>query len=148
MKRSVKYISFLIAVILAVCVAYGLYFYFDPMKSVSGQKADYKVTDIQLLNDFTASSSSAEAKYNDKILEISGILKKTEIQDNACNVIFDKGGAVILVATFTPAENEEVKQLTPGAMLHLKGVYKGFIKGDEVFGTPSEIKIDQCTILQ
>jgi archaellum component FlaG (FlaF/FlaG flagellin family) len=148
MKRSVKYISFLITVILTVCVAYGLYFYFDPMKSVSGRKADYKVTDIQLLNDFTASSSSAEAKYNDKILEISGILKKTEIQDNACNVIFDKGGTVVLVTSFIPSENEDVRLLSPGVMLHLKGVYKGFIKGDDVFGTPSEIKIDQCTILK
>jgi hypothetical protein len=148
MKRSISYTISAIVVLLAICVAYGLYFYFKPMKSVSDQKPDYKVTDIQLLNDFTASSSSAETKYNDKILEISGILKKTEIQDNACNVIFDKGGTVVLVASTTPSEKEEVKQLAPGAMLHLKGVYKGFIKGDDVFGTPSEIKIDQCTILQ
>lgn len=106
------------------------------------------MTDVQLLNEFSHSDTSADARYKDKILELSGILKKSETDNQAANAVFDKGGTVIIVAAFVPAEREALSQLAQGALLHFKGQYRGYIKGDELFGTPAEIKIDQCSILK
>ncbi|MDB5228726.1 MAG: uncharacterized protein JWN78_2919 [Bacteroidota bacterium] len=146
MKRHFKLILAIIIIGLSALIAYGVYFYFKPMRQVSQEQTDYKVTDKQLIEEFTASPDKAGIKYLDKIMEISGEVKKTEIQDNANNVIFDKGDAVVIVAACLPEEKNKITLLRSGSTISLRGICKGFIKGDDVFGTPGELKIDQCTL--
>jgi hypothetical protein len=148
MQKPLKYTLGAGLMIALSVVAYGLYFYFKPMKDVTKQQAAYSITATSLMDEFTASALVADSKYSDKVLEISGSLKKTEIQGTAINVVFDDGGAITLVASFLPAEKAAVEKLAPASHLKLKGIYKGFIKGDDIFGTPGEIKIDQCTLTE
>lgn len=146
MKRHFKLILAIIAIGLSAAIGYGVYLYFKPMKQVSRRQTDYKVTEKQLSDEFSDSPDKAGVKYLDKVLEFTGDIKKTEIQDNANNVIFDKGGLVIIVAACLPEEKNKITLLHPGTTISLRGICKGFIKGDDMFGTPGEIKIDQCSI--
>ena len=143
-----KSIFIVLTLILLLSISYDVYFYFKPMNDIEKQKTDFLVSENQFINDFNVSPENAHVRYKDKIIEISGHLKKTEIQEGANNVIFDQAGASIIVASFKITERKNVLKLVPGNLLRLKGIYKGFIKGDDLFGTPTEIKIDQCTILK
>jgi hypothetical protein len=119
----------------------GLYYYFKPMQLAENRKTDISVSDIRMMEDFD-SPAVAEAKYRNKVIELSGTVKKSEVRDSTVNFIFDKGGSTVIVATF----NHSIPQIS-NTPVKLKGAYTGFIQGDDVFGTPSEIKIDQCAIL-
>ena len=108
MKNLFKLTIKVIAVVLVFFIGYGIYFYFKPMAEITGQSPDYTLTDTLLLADFNASPEKAQDKYKNKILEITGHLKKTEIQDDANIVIFDNGGASIIVATCVASEKNKV----------------------------------------
>lgn len=75
-------------------------------------------------------------------------MKKTEIQDSVCNVIFDNGGNYIIIAGGLQEQKKDVKLLKEGNLIEIKGIYSGFVINDETFMIPAEIKIDRCTLIK
>ncbi|MFN8284780.1 MAG: hypothetical protein U0U67_16265 [Chitinophagales bacterium] len=148
MHSGFKKISLFVITGILFAVAYACYIYFKPVKNIATQKADIQISVTQLLNDFNSDSKRADSTYKNKIVEISGSLKKTEIQDSVCNVIFDNGGNYIIIAGGLQEQKKDVKLLKEGNLIKIKGIYSGFVINDETFMIPAEIKIDRCTLIK
>ncbi len=124
------------------------YLYLKPVKDISEQKIDIQSTDNDLLKEFTTNDLKADTKYKNKILKLSGALKKIEIKESICNIIFDNGGNFIIVANCDYVLKNEIQKLTVGNKITIKGIYAGFVILDETFMIPAEIKLDKCILVE
>jgi len=118
------------------------------MENIASKKADIQLTDKELIDEFIANAKSADIKYTNKIVELSGTLKKTEVHDSVCNLIFDNGGNYIVIASCILSHAKEITGLKEASVVKIKGIYSGYIINDETFMIPAEIKIDRCTLLK
>ena len=148
MSKSIKAIVLIIAVISIIGISYLAYLYFEPTKDIATQKTDLHLTEEILINDFIKSDKIADSLYKNKILELTGKVKKIEAQDSISTLIFDNGGNFIIIANCLSSIKTELKQLKVGSNITVKGIYSGFIINDDTFMIPAEIKLDKCTLLR
>lgn len=146
MKNLKIILPVVLAIILAL-VGYGVYFYLKPMTDSTKKNAEFSLSVAAFLDAFSSNPSQSDSLYKDKIVQLDGKVSKNESNDSTTILIFDEGGNAIIVATCAAQKNVNTRQLKTGDSIVLKGLYKGYIEGDELFGTPSEIKLDQCIIL-
>ena len=148
MSKTIKYslAAFLVAIVIGI--AYGLFIYFEPVKDIATQKTDIKLTDKQILAEFNENNLFADSLYKNKIIEITGNVKKTEINDSTYNVVIDDGGNYIIIASCVEETKSKLALQKEGNTITLKGIYNGYVINDETFMIPAEIKIDRCTVLK
>ncbi|HRH57568.1 MAG TPA: hypothetical protein PLS10_07950 [Chitinophagales bacterium] len=147
MSKTYKILFFVTVTVLFSGIIYLAFIYFQPVKDISKQQPDIIITDTQMFSDFTNSPKDADVTYKNKIIELSGTIKKTEVKDSICTVIFDSGGNYIIVANCDYDTENEVKKLKENSKIKLKGIYSGYIINDDTFMIPAEIKIDKCSIV-
>jgi hypothetical protein len=131
-----------------ILLTYGLFLYFQPVKNISKQDADFSLSQKQLTDEFSSDAQKADTKYKNKIIEISGIVKKTETNNPNSSIIFDEGGNFLIVANAQADKSAEFKTLQPGDKVIIKGIYSGYIVIDDMFMIPAEIKIDKCSLVK
>ena len=148
MSKSIKAIVLIIAVISIIGISYLAYLYFEPTKDIATQKTDLHLTEEILINDFIKSDKIADSLYKNKIVELTGKVKKIEAQDTISTLVFDNGGNFIIIANCLSSTNQELKQLKEGTNITVKGIYSGYIINDDTFMIPAEIKIDKCTLVK
>ena len=148
MTAKFKISFYLIALILSIVFLYFLFLFFQPVKDIASQKPDKYVTEEQLLNDFNSSPDSADSIYKNKVLEIVGKIKKTEVSDSFETIVFDNGGDYIIVANCSSVEHNTIKSFKNGNIITIKGIYSGYVINDETYMIPAEIKIDKCTVVR
>ena len=147
MSKTYKILLFVIVSVLFSGIVYLVFIYFQPVKNISKQQPDVITTDTKMFSDFTNNPKDADVAYKNKIIELSGTIKKTEVKDSICTVIFDSGGNYIIVANCDYDTENEVKELKENSKIKLKGIYSGYIINDDTFMIPAEIKIDKCSIV-
>ena len=147
MSKTYKILLFVIISVLFSGIVYLAFIYFQPVKNISKQQPDVITTDTKMFSDFTNNPKDADVAYKNKIIELSGTIKKTEVKDSICTVIFDSGGIYIIVANCDYDTENEVKELKENSKIKLKGIYSGYIINDDTFMIPAEIKIDKCSIV-
>ena len=148
MSKSIKAIVLIIAVVSIIGISYLAYLYFEPTKDIATQKTDLHLTEEILINDFIKSDEIADSLYKNKIVELTGKVKKIEAQDTISTLVFDNGGNFIIIANCLSSIKTELKQLKVGSNITVKGIYSGFIINDDTFMIPAEIKLDKCTLLR
>ena len=148
MSKSIKAIALIIAVISIIGISYLAYLYFEPTKEIATQKTDLHLTEEILINDFIKSDKIADSLYKNKIVELTGKVKKIEAQDTISTLVFDNGGNFIIIANCLSSIKTELKQLKVGSNITVKGIYSGYIINDDTFMIPAEIKIDKCTLVK
>jgi hypothetical protein len=148
MSKSIKAIVLIIAVVSIIGISYLAYLYFEPTKDIATQKTDIHLTEEILINDFIKSDKIADSLYKNKIVELTGKVKKIEAQDTISTLVFDNGGNFIIIANCLSSIKTELKQLKVGSNITVKGIYSGYIINDDTFMIPAEIKIDKCTLVK
>jgi hypothetical protein len=148
MSKSIKVIVSILVVISIIGITYLAYLYFEPTKDIAIQKTDAQLTEQILVNDFIKDHKNADSLYKNKIVELTGKVKKIETQDSVSTLVFDNGGNFIIIANCISSVNNELKQLKEGTNITVKGIYSGFIINDDTFMIPAEIKLDKCTLLR
>jgi hypothetical protein len=148
MSKSIKVIVSILVVISIIGITYLAYLYFEPTKDIAIQKTDAQLTEQILVNDFIKDHKNADSLYKNKIVELTGKVKKIETQDSVSTLVFDNGGNFIIIANCISSINNELKQLKEGTNITVKGIYSGFIINDDTFMIPAEIKLDKCTLLR
>ena len=148
MSKSIKAIVLIIAVISIIGITYLAYLYFEPAKDIARQKTDMQLTEDSIVNDFIKDGKSADSLYKNKIVELTGKVKKIEAQDTISTLVFDNGGNFIIIANCLSSIKTELKQLKVGSNITVKGIYSGYIINDDTFMIPAEIKIDKCTLVK
>jgi len=127
MKNRVLIISIVI-IIIAFAGAYVWYGYlYKGARDVNGEEAAFTVTAESLTADYQAAQQTADAKYLNKTIVVSGIV--TTVADSVVT-LNDR-----VFCGFEKKMNEP-----EGKEVAIKGRCIGY---DELFG---EVKLDQCTL--
>jgi len=112
--------------------------YNKPHRDIASEAPAFTLTEAETLRMFTDNATSADEKLKNKVIQVSGAAKKLEMANGLGNLTFDSGGGYIISVAMDSTETDMV---VPGEPVSVKGLYVGFIEGDEDFGIPGEVKI-------
>ncbi len=122
-----KKIIVLLVFIVAAILAYN--YVFQSHRNIETEKAEFTVTSIEIINEFSIDPIKSEKKYLNKTIEITGkITEQSEKVVSLDNMVF---------CQFTNHINTVLKNNT---QIKVKGRFIGF---DDLV---EEIKLDQCII--
>lgn len=114
-------------------------------RATDNVKAEYSLSATELLNEFIASDSLANAKYMEKIIEVNGNASQVERKsDSTTNIRFDDPSGSYLSFSFDKEHFEELKNINSGDAVSLKGSCSGSIYS-EILGITS-ISFKRSTI--
>ena len=135
----------LVLIAIAVGIAYGIYQYNRGNEMPSNTKAKFSLSADTLIAQFEREDSIYNKKYDDKIIEVTGIMKNSSLE-NFTIFLGDPGKLSAVKCeldtsfrnnTVFPAISSEVK---------VKGHFVGFQK-DEMMGLGMDISLNRCIIL-
>ena len=123
-----------ILVIIAIAVAVIIYFYaYKGHRDIASEKSDYTLTVAKLQTEFTENDSLANSKFQDKTIEISGLITQIDIESKG--IVIDEK----LSGTF---KDKLPSDLIKGIKIKIKGRFIGY---DDLL---EEFKIDQITVIK
>ncbi|MFW5645632.1 MAG: OB-fold protein [Bacteroidota bacterium] len=126
MSRNVIYIG--VAIILVVAII-AVYFYQLGHDDLSRLKPAYEITAETLYFEFSENEATANEKYLDKVLQVTGILKDMEIKsDSTWNLVLktsDPHGSV--VCSFDDYTLPKQHLLEAGNMITVRGICSGML---------------------
>jgi len=141
MKRK---ILLLILVIAGIAVWYAYTEYNRTNTNLSNAKAAITVDALALLTQFEKDSATASRQYNNKIIAVTGTIKKIEADGNP--VILFLGDAAQMSSVQCSMDSTDAAQyalLKNGTATTLKGQVSGF-RTDPLFGT--DVILNRCVI--
>jgi len=99
--------------------------------STGNVKTAYTVNGLDLIWEFAAADSAANAKYQEKVLTVNGRATTTEIvNDSTCNVKIEDTTGSYLIFSFVNETVKEAKIIKPGDSISVKGSCSGSIYSD------------------
>lgn len=127
MKKKIL-IAFLIAILLgAFAVWYFIFYGPTHNRRNPANEEGIAITATNLINEFTLHEDSANKKYNNKVIEVTGVVKEVNI---------DSIGTTVLLTADKPNTGvsgrlkEAVKNISVGSTITIKGLFTGFILGE------------------
>ena len=123
MKR--KIILTVIALILVVGLI-GAYFYFNPNPDITQDKPDVSVQAKDLVAAFNSDTAAARLLYIDKIVEVTGTIKK--IDTTGAVVMGEDGSPSEVVIGLDRRHMRDFEKLNVGATAVMQGVCSGYSK--------------------
>jgi len=134
-----KYIKYAVAVVIAVG-AFGYYYVNKPKASIVHKQPDVIISPEKLLNEFVTDEEAANAKYLDKIIEVSGkIASKNQNEDHKITILMDTGDPMSSVTCeLNPKEISKSSGFDKGSIIELKGICTGML---------TDIVLVDCIIL-
>lgn len=133
----VKKIIVVVLLLAAIGVCTGIYLFYKKPETVDDKKG-IAVTAIALAKEFGENEQTANTKYLNKVIEVSGIVSETEQnQDGGLMVILDTGDAMAGVQC---AMREKGLAVDKGKEMTIKG----FCSGSGITG----VSLTDCIIKQ
>ena len=125
MKKYLKYIL-LLGVLGG---AFGFYMYNKPHQDMTKSTADLKLSSTQLFADFEENETTANVKYLDKIVEVSGRVKEVSQDENGMTSLTletesDMFGVICQLDNLTKHARTDFKE---GEEVKLKGICTGVL---------------------
>lgn len=137
-----------------ITAAIGYYLFNMPQRDVQATKTDYSFKSGQIVSEYLADASKANAKYLDeegdsKILEISGQVSKISEDYNGQKVFLlksanDKAG---VSCTFTAESNASISAIQIGQIINVKGIIRSGATYDEDLGMYEDVIMEKCNII-
>lgn len=148
-KKRLIGIFILIAVVLAAFYTYKEYNRTN--SDLSNLKADVKISAADLINEYETGDSAANKKYLDKIVEITGNVKKLE-KDEAGDYTIVIGDTLSMSSVrCLPDSNHrsDASILKQNSTITLRGVCTGF-KKNELLGENlgSDVELTRCVVIK
>jgi hypothetical protein len=117
----------------------------EVFEDTANSSAAYTVTATDLLREFQANDSLANAKYREKIITVNGNISTIEIpNDSTVNIKFSDSTGSYAIFPFHGEESKPVKGLKAGDPVSIKASCSGGILS-EILGTES-ISFKRCTL--
>lgn len=108
--------------------------------------ADYSVNAISLINEYASNEPEADKKYRNKILEVTGTVRKVENVDSTSIVILgDSAGMSAVRCMMDNSQRQKAGSLQPGRIVTIKGAITGF-KKDETGLLGSDVELNRCVV--
>jgi hypothetical protein len=123
MKKKIL-LGILILIILLIPLVWYLFAVkFDNTNDV---KANFKVEALAMINEFNNNSSAANAKYVEKVVEVTGSVGSIEKVDSTANIkMIDEESGSYLIFAFQSDQNNTIKQIKPHQKLIIRGSCSG-----------------------
>ena len=115
--------------LLVIAAGIGLYMYNKPHADLHASEADFKLKAAELLETFSNNETDANAKYLNKIVEVSGVVVEKEVTETGDVIVFLKepGEMFGVSCAFVPEQQAEAESLQTGEQTTIKGVCTGML---------------------
>ena len=128
MKKKIIFFFFLL-----ILIAIGVFLYtYREHRDIANEEGSYTIATSELFTEFQINESSANAKYLDKTIEVTGNLSSIDIETKS--IVIDEKLFAIL-------KNPVPKVLQPNSKIKIKGRLIGY---DALL---EELKMDQCILV-
>lgn len=120
----------ILALILVLCgigLYIGYYMYNKPMDKVESLKSDFSMSAKDLYNEFDANEDAATAKYQNKVIEVTGAVDTITTGETG-NVIISlntEGGMGSVSCELDKGSNPDLSRFQKGTATVIKGVCAG-----------------------
>lgn len=148
-KKKVIRTFLLLAVVLGIAAAiYGYKEFNRKNESIAGKQPDFKVKPVDIINAFTADEKAATLKYGGKIIQVAGLVKKVDKDDqgNYTVVISDNSSLSSVRCSIDSLFTKDVTALQLNTPAFLKGICTGF-NADEM-GLGSDLILNRCILVK
>lgn len=119
-----KKVLLVLLALAALGAGIGFYMFNKPLTSTQSMKTDHKIQSNALLTAFEENEVEANAKYLDKVIEMTGEIDKVEIKDEKTS---------LYIATDNPLSSiifqleQPLEDLSEGQVVTLKGICTGYL---------------------
>jgi len=126
----------IVLIILPIVIAYGAFTQIrdsqmnESVDKTKDLKADYVLTADALIKEFLASDSIANAKYINKIVEVSGSISEMNTTDSTATLNFADSTGSYTIFDFEKEQIPSVKKLVVGNKVTVKALCSGGIFSD------------------
>ena len=123
-----KYLKFIVPIAI-IGLAYGFYEYNRGHQSTAKIQADHTVSAAELFREFEENEETANAKYLDKVVEVSGEISKISAEDPDKKSISLKSDDMIfgIIGELDPAVDHQLSELNEGENIVIKGICTGML---------------------
>lgn len=109
-----------------LAAAYGYYEYNRPVKGIENEVADVAIESAALLTEFESDETSANKKYFDKIVDVTGTIAKISDNDGKKSVYLNAGSDLSFI--ICELENTaDADKLSVGEKTTVKGKCTGYL---------------------
>ena len=117
-------------------------------KDLSKVNADFEVSSSSLIQEFESNDSLAAKKYNGKILDLSGNVKKLEKDELGLFTIIlgDSTSLTSVRCSIDTSYQADAARLMANSSVKLRGMCTGFNKDE--FGLGSDVILNRCVIIK
>lgn len=139
----------ILVVILIVIIASGFYAYKEynrKNKDLSSSKAIATTEALLLITTFEQDSASATKQYVDKIIAVTGTIKKMESESRPVIIFLGDAAQMSSVqCSMDSTYSTEYTALQTGASVTIKGIVTG-VRKDDLFGT--DVILNRCVLFK
>jgi len=139
MKTSYKIVLAAVSVIALAGVLFGLYMYNLKPKDLQKVNPDFVVTAADLLKAFESDENAANAKYINKVVEVSGTIQSAKPGENNALTISLNTGSDISSVICTLQGNTEPTNFRTGEQITIRGKCSGFLM---------DVLLNNCVVVQ
>lgn len=125
-KKRVVILSAL-ALVLTAAFLYGWKEYHRGHMDTAAMKAAYSVAAPALVKAFQDDENKANKQYNDKVINVSGVIVKVEHNDSTQTVQLDGQSMGSVICQFELSHSGELKELHPGQSVSIRGICTGML---------------------
>lgn len=124
---DMKKVLIVCSVLIAALVIGGYYMYNKPKESLDSQDAAYSLTADELFTAFEQDENAANAKYLNKIVEVTGIVSAFTTENGEQVVTLETSSGMFGVICRLEMNKEPVKMPEKGAVVKVKGLCTGML---------------------
>ena len=105
-----------------------------------------KINAVELYDQFSKDSTASLKKYSGKIVEVTGIVSNTSLNQQKNQIILLKtnaGGAYVNCTM-----EEDAAKLNTNDNINIKGICSGIGQGDEDLGIKGDLYLTRCFLIK
>jgi hypothetical protein len=137
MSKKIRYILIFLALALIAAVSVWKYTFKESASNVSSRKTEVTIDAPKLLQAFETNEDSANMKYRDKVILVSGTVGSVTPDSLGYSVYLKEEDAISgIICSFDKSSFDSVK-VKPGAQINVKGLCMGYLM---------DVQMNKCNI--
>lgn len=135
--------------VLALGSAYVWFFIYNKKhKNIENTKTDFTVSVIDIVKEFEDGHDSSWKKYNEKVIELSGVVHNIAPNDSISSVVFRPSENYEVYCEVYPRFNEDALKLKANDTIVVKGFFSGAEKPDDMLEISGVLRLKKCSFVE
>ena len=105
----------------------GFYQYNKPHKKILDIEPDFSISAVDIFEEYEMDEIASNAKYLDKVIQISGTVQETKEEEGLSSITLDSGGMFGVICQLDQLSKHKRTQFTVGEKVTLKGICTGLL---------------------